>query len=201
MTVSAKREAIVAAALDVIEEDGLSGFTQPRVARRAGLRQSHLTYYFPTRADLLLAVADEAVHRRIEALRGAVSAEDPAAKVAGLVEVLVDPRQTRILTALTQSADADPGVRHAFRALGAGIAPLGAALLESFGVEPSEASLALLQTTSTGIAVLALATGGESFRDRAEQILAQLISGLLAEQHRTGTATTHRSTDAREAPA
>ena len=52
---------------------------------------------------------------------------------------------------------------------------------------------------STGIAVLALATGGESFRDRAEHILAQLISGLLAEQHRTGTATTHRSTDAREA--
>jgi AcrR family transcriptional regulator len=178
MTVSAKREAIVAAALDVIEEDGLSGFTQPRVARRAGLRQSHLTYYFPTRADLLLAVADEAVHRRIEALRVAVSAEDPAAKVAGLVEVLVDPRQTRILTALAQSADADPGVRRAFSALGAGIAPLGAALLTSFGAEPTEASLALLQATSTGIAVLALATGAEAFRDPAERILIQLLTSL-----------------------
>jgi hypothetical protein len=107
-----------------------------------------------------------------------VSAEDPAAKVTGLVEVLVDPRQTRILTALTQSADADPGVRHAFRALGAGIAPLGASLLESFGVEPSEASLTLLQTTSTGIAVLALATGAEAFRDPAERILIQLLTSL-----------------------
>ena len=194
-----KREAIVAAALDVIQEEGLSGFTQPRVARRAGLRQSHLTYYFPTRADLLLAVAEEAVHRRIEALRVAVSAEDPAAKVAGLVEVLVDPRQTRILTALAQSADVDPGVRRAFLALSAGVAPLGAALLESFGAEPTEASLALLQATSTGIAVLALASGREAFGDRAEQVLTQLISGLLAQQHRTGT-TTHRSTDAREAP-
>ncbi len=197
---SEKREAIVAAALDVIQEEGLGGFTQPRVARRVGLRQSHLTYYFPTRADLLLAVAEEAVRRRIEALRAAVSAEDPATKVAGLVEVLVDPRQTRILSALAQSADADPGVRSAFLALGAGIAPLGAALLESVGAEPTEASLALLQATSTGIAVLALATGGEAFRDRAEQALTQLISGLLAEQHRTGTATTHRSTDVREAP-
>ncbi len=197
---SEKREAIVAAALDVIQEEGLSGFTQPRVAHRAGLRQSHLTYYFPTRTDLLLAVAEEAVSRRIEVLRAAVSAENPAAKVAGLVEVLVDPRQTRILTALTQSADADPAVRRAFVALGAGIAPLGAALLESVGAEPTEASLALLQATSTGIAVLALATGGEAFRDRAEQALTQLISGLLAEQHRTGTATTHRSTDVREAP-
>ena len=196
---STKRAGIVAAALDVIGEEGLSGFTQPRVALRAGLRQSHLTYYFPTRADLLLAVADEAVRRRIEALRAAVSAEDPAAKVAGLVDVLVDPRQTRILTALTQSADADPGVRRAFVSLGAGIAPLGAALLESFGAEPTEASLALLQATSTGIAVLALATGGKSFHDRAKQVLTQLISGLLAEQHRIGTGTTHRSTDAREA--
>jgi AcrR family transcriptional regulator len=201
MCVSVKREAIVAAALDVIQEEGLSGFTQPRVAQRAGLRQSHLTYYFPTRADLLLAVAEEAVRRRIEVLRAAVSAEDPATKVAGLAEVLVDPRQTRILTALAQSADANPSVRRAFLALGAGIAPLGATLLKSIGAEPTEASLALLQATSTGIAVLALATGGEAFRDRAEQILTQLLTGLLAEQHRTGTGISHRSADAREAPA
>ena len=189
-----RREAIVAAALDVIQEEGLSGFTQPRVARRAGLRQSHLTYYFPTRADLLLAVADEAVRRRIEALRAAVSVEDSAAKVAGLVDVLVDPRQTRILTALTQSADADPGVRRAFAALGAGIAPLGASLIASFGAEPTEASLALLQATSTGIAVLALATGAEAFRDRAERILIQLLTSLRTEQDRTRTHTIHRST-------
>jgi AcrR family transcriptional regulator len=200
MTVSVKREAIVAAALDVIQEEGLGGFTQPRVARRAGLRQGHLTYYFPTRMDLLLAVAEEAVRRRIEALRAAVSADDPAAKVSGLVDVLVDPRQTRILTALAQSADVDPGVRRAFLALGAGVGSLGAAFFESFGVEPTESSLALLQATSTGIAVLALATGGDAFRDRAEQVLTQLIDGLLAGQHSTGTGTTHRSTDAREAP-
>ena len=192
-----RREAIVAAALDVIQEEGLSGFTQPRVARRAGLRQSHLTYYFPTRAHLLLAVADEAVRRRVEALAAAVSVEDPAAKVTGLVEVLIDPRQTRILTALTQSADADPEVRRAFSALGTGIAPLGAALLTSFGVEPTEASLALLQATSTGIAVLALASGGEMYRGRAEQVLDQLLTGLLAQQH---TGITHRRTDAQEAP-
>jgi AcrR family transcriptional regulator len=192
--VSVRREAIVAAALDVIQEEGLSGFTQPRVARRAGLRQSHLTYYFPTRADLLLAVADEAVRRRIEALRAAVSVEDSAAKVAGLVDVLVDPRQTRILTALTQSADADSDVRGAFSALGAGIAPLGAALITSFGAEPTEASLALLQATSTGIAVLALATGAEAFRDRAERILIQLLTSLRTEQDRTRTHTSHRST-------
>jgi AcrR family transcriptional regulator len=198
--VADKREAIVAAALDVIEESGLSGFTQPRVARRAGLRQSHLTYYFPTRADLLRAVAEEAVARRIEVLRVAMSAQDPAEKVARLVEVLIDPRQTRVLTALAQSADADPGVRRAFGSLGAGIAPLGAALLESFGAEPTEASISLLQATSTGIAVLALAAGGEAFRGRAEQVLARLLTGLLDDQHASRTVPTQRNPDAGEAP-
>ena len=69
------------------------------------------------------------------------------------------------------------------------------------GAEPTEASLALLQAISTGIAVLALATGGEAFRDRAEQVLTQLLTGPLNEQQRTGTGITHRSTDVREAPA
>ena len=133
-----------------------------------------------------------------------MSSEEPAAKVAGLVEVLVDPRQTRILTALAQSADTNPEVRRAFVALGVGIAPLGAALLESVGAEPTEASLTLLQATSTGIAVLALATGGEAFRGRAEQVLTQLLTGLLDglldEEHGTATVTTRRSTDVRKAP-
>ena len=45
---------------------GSSGFKQPRVAAEAGLRQSHLTYYFPTRADLLAGVARAAVERQLE---------------------------------------------------------------------------------------------------------------------------------------
>ena len=98
-----KRQLILDAALEVIGGEGLGGFTQPQVAKRAGLRQSHLTYYFPTRDDLLLAVADEAVRRRIEALGTAVSAPTRTAKVAALVGVLADPAQTRVLLALTQA--------------------------------------------------------------------------------------------------
>jgi hypothetical protein len=124
-----------------------------------------------------------------------VSAVDPAAKVAGLAQVLVDPRQTRILTALAQSADANPSVRRAFVALGGGIAPIGAELLTSFGAEPTEASLTLLQATSTGIAVLALATGGEAFHGRAEQVLTQLLTRLPDSAHDTETVTNRCSTD------
>jgi AcrR family transcriptional regulator len=199
-----KRTAIVAAALEVIEQDGLSGFTQPRVARRTGLRQSHLTYYFPTRSDLLLAVADEAIRRRIESLTAVLGAPTPQAKVRALVDVLVDPRQTRVLTALTQSADAHPGVRAAFATLGAGIAPLGVDLIRSFDAEPDEASLVLLQATSTGLAVLALASGGgPPLRARAEHVLTRLLVGLRCAPNSSaaGATTPDTDTDTGKAPA
>lgn len=50
------RDRLLAAALALLREQGLTGLTQPRVAKAAGVSQSHLTYYFPTRADLLRAV-------------------------------------------------------------------------------------------------------------------------------------------------
>jgi AcrR family transcriptional regulator len=151
----------VAAALEVIGEAGLAGFTQARVAARAGMRQSHLTYYFPTRDDLLVAVADEAVRRRVAVLREAqAAAEGPREQVAALAGVLTSPEHTRVLLALTQAADRDEAVRASFGVLAAGVGPLGAALLRAAGIEGDPLDVALLQAVSTGVAVLSLARGG-----------------------------------------
>ena len=49
------RTRILDAALGLLAEGG--ELTQPRVSKAAGVRQSHLTYYFPTITDLLQAVA------------------------------------------------------------------------------------------------------------------------------------------------
>lgn len=170
----------MSAALEVIAEAGLGSFTQPRVARRAGLRQSHLTYYFPTRDDLLFAVADEAVRRRIAALVAVQDAIGPEEKLTTLAGVLASPEQTRVLIALAQSADQHEAVRASFDALAGGIAPLGASLLEAFDVEVSDASLALLQATSTGIAVLALARGADDATPLARHLLAEFLAGQAA---------------------
>jgi AcrR family transcriptional regulator len=173
-----RRGQIVRAALEVVREGGLGSFTQPRVARRAGLRQSHLTYYFPTRDDLLAAVAHEAVAQRIVALGPIGEAGGAEKKLAALVDVLVDPEQTRVLLALTQSAELDDAIRTSMAELGRGIAPLGASLLAASGVPVTPGTLDALQTTSTGIAVLALAQGGVEFRPRAEAVLTTLLTGL-----------------------
>jgi hypothetical protein len=39
------------AAVELIKTQGFSALTQSGVAKLAGVRQSHLTYYFPTRSD------------------------------------------------------------------------------------------------------------------------------------------------------
>ncbi|MEJ2868265.1 TetR family transcriptional regulator [Actinomycetospora sp. OC33-EN08] len=178
---SDKRTAIVEAALEVIGETGPAGFTQPRVAARAGLRQSHLTYYFPTRDDLLVAVAEEAVRRRVALLReaqeGAGTTEE---QVSALARVLTSPEQTRVLLALTQAADRNEAVRTAFHDLAAGIGPIGEGMLAAADAPVDPAAVGLLQATSTGIAVLALARGGDAtaVTGLAEHLLRTLLRGL-----------------------
>jgi AcrR family transcriptional regulator len=41
--------------LDTLITHGAAGFSAPLVAKAAKIRQSHITYYFPTRAELLTA--------------------------------------------------------------------------------------------------------------------------------------------------
>ncbi|MCD2189377.1 TetR/AcrR family transcriptional regulator [Actinomycetospora soli] len=179
---SDKRTAIVEAALEVIGETGPAGFTQPRVAARAGLRQSHLTYYFPTRDDLLVAVAEEAVRRRVALLRDAQDGADGIdGQVRALARILTSPEQTRVLLALTQAADRNEAVREAFGGLAAGVGPIGSRMLADAGAPVDRAAVGLLQATATGIAVLALARGGdapEAVVALAEHLIRTLLDGL-----------------------
>lgn len=64
-----RRQLILDTALDIIENEGMKALTQPRIAKVAGLRQSHLTYYFPRKADLYIALL-EASHERAERRNG-----------------------------------------------------------------------------------------------------------------------------------
>lgn len=154
-----KRTDITETALALVQEEGLAGLTQPRVAKRLGLRQSHVTYYFPTRDELLAAVTELAVQRRVAALEPMRRARTMQQKVRALAKVLVDPEQTRVLLALAQMADSEPALRPQFRALGELITPAATSMLQTAGAEGSREAIALLQTTSTGLAVVALATG------------------------------------------
>jgi AcrR family transcriptional regulator len=169
-----KRTDIVETALGLVQEEGLAGLTQPRVAKKLGLRQSHVTYYFPTRGDLLAAVTELAVQRRAAALEPMRRARTLQQKVRALATALTDPGQTRVLLALAHMADSEPALRPQFRALNERITPAAVSILQAAGAEASPESIGLLQTTSTGMAVLALATG----RTEQAPVIAMLLHFL-----------------------
>jgi AcrR family transcriptional regulator len=173
-----KRGRILDAATAVVGESGMANFTQPRVAARAGLRQSHLTYYFPTRDDLVAALAERVVTLRLEATQATLDAENP---LAALVDLLLDPHHTRLLTGLIETTHRDERVGAAFDDLRERIAPLTGQLLSSLGKASTPATRLLVHTTGTGVAVLALASGADAFRARATEAMTALIDSMPAD--------------------
>ena len=172
-----KRTDIVETALILVQEGGLAGLTQPRVAKRLALRQSHVTYYFPTRDDLLAAVTELAVQRRVAVLEPMKRARTLQQKVKALAAVLTDPEQTRVLLALAQMADSETTLRPQFRALAELITPAAVSILQAAGAQASPEAIALLQTTSTGLAVVALATG-QTDQAPVADLLTHLLEAL-----------------------
>src|SRR5437763_11448228 len=57
-----RREQIVEAAVAVIAEQGLQNLSLSEIEKKAGMSRGQLTYYFPTKEDILLAVFDRLVH-------------------------------------------------------------------------------------------------------------------------------------------
>ena len=181
MNVQDRRKKILDAGLTILREQGLAGLTQPRVAAKTGLRQSHLTYYYPTRTDLLTAVTRAAIEAQIAGARsltkGIESAEQAAAKMA---TVAARRENTRVLAALNQAADQEPTVRALFNELLDGfIAELGT-LLEKLKLTPTEARIDLLHALFVGLSIIDLATRRKNGRARAKAALTlafDLLSG------------------------
>lgn len=53
-----RREQIISAAVEIITSQGLHNLSLSKIETRAGMKRGQLTYYFPTKEDILLAVFD-----------------------------------------------------------------------------------------------------------------------------------------------
>jgi AcrR family transcriptional regulator len=170
-----RRQTIIQAGIAVLREHGFAGFTQPRVAREAGVRQSHLTYYYPTRADLLKAVARAAIDRQLLASNSVVQTTSPKTAAASLANVIVRDGNTRVMMALAQAADQEPALRELFTELADGIIRRFGKLLGQLDVKPSDQHCYLLHAVSVGMAVIALATGRDDSERRSACALERLF--------------------------
>ena len=174
------RQDIIKAGLAILREHGYTGFTQPRVAARAGLRQSHLTYYHPTRLDLLAAVVRAAIDRQLAAVGTMLSDLASLDEAAQAIAVLVSRHEnTRVLMALAQAADEEPRLRHIFRELADGIVAGVTRLLGGFGVSiTSDEPARIVHALSVGLAVVGLANGRSDNTQRATAVLRAVLTGI-----------------------
>lgn len=76
-----RREQVVDAAADIIATQGIHQLSLAKIEKRAGMTRGHLTYYFPTKEDILLAVFDRMLQRMI-ATRMAADGPKPGTKKA-----------------------------------------------------------------------------------------------------------------------
>lgn len=84
---AARHSALVRAAVEVLRESGLAGATPRAVCERAGLTRSSFYDYFPSRDDLLVAVAIDAFEQwDAEIKEQVLSAESGLPRLRALVE-------------------------------------------------------------------------------------------------------------------
>jgi AcrR family transcriptional regulator len=171
-SMSDRKQDILNAGLAILREEGLAGLTQPRVAARAGVRQGHMTYYFPTRIDLLTAVARAAIDAQSNAATALLRAISSTKQgVDQIASVVVRHENTRLLAALNQAADQQPAVRELFGELLETFVSEIRALLERLHIEAGAARIDLVHALFVGLSIIDLATGRPNGQDRAKAVL------------------------------
>ena len=85
---AATKDALVAAALQTLREEGYSGTSARAVARRGGFTQALIYYHFADLEALLLAVLERASSERLARYREALEGVDSVADLAERLAVL-----------------------------------------------------------------------------------------------------------------
>jgi AcrR family transcriptional regulator len=172
------RSRILEAALGLLAKGGAQELTQPRIARAAGVRQSHLTYYFPTIHELLQAVAKYT----LDAMVAEVRAHDPGQRPPSLVDAAIatsaDKRRMRMVLGLVTTVDREskmkPRMREFLKEIREGLTRL----VKAGGLEGSPDQVAFLHAVVVGQGILQLARDNEEARDEARRILRMAVDFL-----------------------
>ena len=76
--VETRRRQVVEAAVAVIAEQGIQNLSLSEIEKKSGMARGHLTYYFPAKEDILLAVFDHLLRLMCERV-GTPGGKDPCA--------------------------------------------------------------------------------------------------------------------------
>ena len=182
------RTSILEAALGLLGDHGVSKLTQPSVARAAGIRQSHLTYYFPTRADLLKATALHSIESMIGMLARRASegklSPDLLAQIAG--DMVGDKRRARVVLGLVVASDEDREIKAFLRDFVERVRGGIGRVVELLGLPADPERIALFHTLVVGAAVLHIARDNAASRRESATMVRFAVEQLLQDQPESG---------------
>lgn len=170
------KDSILNAGMTLLKEKGIAALTQPQVAKAAGVKQSHLTYYFPTRTKLLLAIAELTISAAITDIATSL-AEKPERETlaATLSKIMITGLPPRAVIGLIVAADAEPEIRQSLRELVSYARAQVQTLLVKAGLAASSDAALLFHATVIGLAVMHQARmSPESVREINDGVAAML---------------------------
>jgi AcrR family transcriptional regulator len=180
-TAAGVRDRIVAAAVELLHEHGIHALTQARVSELAGVRQSHLTYYFPMRSDLLKQAVVAGTASLLAVIRGSPDPEQSLAEFhEALAAQVTDRRVARMMAGLVVASEEDPALKPWLEQFEADMLE---ALLQAFrarGVRAKVQALELFQATVVGALTLDLAASSAASARRTKAILETAFAELVA---------------------
>ncbi|MCC6201665.1 MAG: TetR/AcrR family transcriptional regulator [Gammaproteobacteria bacterium] len=176
------RDRIIAAAVELLHERGIHDLTQARVSALAGVRQSHLTYYFPTRNALLQQAVISGVASVLEAFDAVI--KRPAVTLEQLFDVLdlqlTDRRIPRMMAALVVASEEDPALKPWLERFEVDMQEHMVRMLRACGLQPPALAISLYHATLVGALQLDLAAGTAASRRRLRTVLRAAFDTLVA---------------------
>lgn len=177
------RAEILKAAVDLVDKGGIQAISQIKVARAAGVRQSHLTYYFPTRNILLQSIVEELTKDFLTLL-------DPDAPRPheftlahmreSLLQLVSDQRVPKLMVALVVAADQDPELNIWLDKFEAQRLNDLSAGLKGLGLEVSEQELFLFHTAMVGSLVVAIGQDTPEAAQKTRQTIEYAFDRMVA---------------------
>lgn len=181
------RSRILAAGVELLRTHGIATLTQPRIAKAAGVSQSHLTYYFPTRSRLLLAIAETAIEEVVDSL-GIAASGGPDDLAQQLGELLPRQAPVRVLLGLIVAADSEPELREALSGLIGRVRARFGELLGARGFSVKPDQLLVLHAALVGVAVMNLARQSDASLGEVRRGVAEVLRLVAADGEGRGRA-------------
>jgi len=176
------RSRLLLAADEILVNEGIQAITQTRVSEVAGVRQSHLTYYFATRSALISAIMECTANSVLAEFTNTATSE--RLTVSGLrqrlMERLSDWRIARRLIGILVSADDDPSLLLVLDKIETQHCDAIAQTLSDLGVELTRQDTMVLHASLIGILVRHCTRHTAAARQQVRALIGETFDRLVA---------------------